>query len=115
MLVDVSCPRPSCGLNRRLNGISTCGACNALLVYKPSPRRRSIEFNGKDAWQWHADKEGPERVHPEINGRVVEERGRWLKLPGTRLVFPHKEDGRRTSRPTVPLIQTGTRFGERSA
>lgn len=114
MWLDVSCPRPSCGLNLRINGIGTC-VCGALLCYKPSPRRRVLEFNGKPAWRWQADPEGPERVHPEINGRVTEERGRWLRMPGTRYVFPRQQDGRRTNRPTVPLINTGVRFQVKSA
>jgi hypothetical protein len=97
MWVSVCCPRPSCSFTVRINGIGTCGACRALLCYKPSPRRRSLEFGGHDAWGWRPDPKGPERVHPEVDGRVVEERGTWIKLPGTRLVFPPKADRRRTA------------------
>lgn len=96
MWVTATCPRSTCGLTARINGIGTCSACKALLCYRASPRRRVLEFQGKDAWGWREDPKGPERVHPEVNGRVIEERGQWTRLPGTRYVFPSRVDGRRT-------------------
>lgn len=104
MWVDVNCPRPSCGLNLRINGVGSC-VCGALLVYKPSPRRRVLEFDGKQAYQWHQDDDGPERVHPDNGTKILQERGRWLPLPGTRLVFPSKNDGRKTARPGAMPFQ----------
>ena len=97
MWVEAICPRrdPMCGLSVRLNGIGYCPSCKALLCYKPSPRRRSLEFKGRDAWGWRPSDDGPERVHPAVNGRVIEERGQWVRLPGTRVVFPRLVDGRR--------------------
>jgi hypothetical protein len=100
--VTATCPRPSCLLTVRINGIGFCPACKAALCYRPSPRRRVWEFNGHDAWGWRPSDDGPERVHPDNGVKVTEERGQWLRLPGSRMVFPKLVDHRRT---------TGTRGG----
>lgn len=99
--VDVSCPAKKCGLNRRLNGIGRC-ICGALLIYRPSPRRKAIELPPV-AYQWTEDGGGLERVHRYTDTTVVEERGYWQRLHGERLSFVHR-DGRRTAQPiAMPL------------
>jgi hypothetical protein len=113
--VECSCPRASCGMNLRINGVGECRVCKALLCYKPSPRRKVLDFRGNDAWGWRPDPKGPERVHPEVDGKILEERGQWVKLPGTKYVFPRPQDRRRTARPTVPLYDRGERFQAKSA
>jgi hypothetical protein len=102
-------------MNLRINGVGECRVCKALLCYKPSPRRKVLDFRGNDAWGWRPDPKGPERVHPEVDGRILEERGQWVKLPGTKYVFPRPQDRRRTARPTLPLYKDGERFQAKSA
>lgn len=106
MWVQVACPR--CYLSRSINGIGRC-VCGALLIYRPSARRKSITIEGITAYRWWPDNEGTELVHPDNGTKVTEERGRWLPCVGPTVEFPHT-DRRKTARADDLWIRTGTRF-----
>lgn len=96
MWVEVSCPR--CSSNRCINGVGTCGVCHARLIYRPAPRVRRIDCRAVTCFQWHADPDGPERVHPDNGSEILEEHGYWLPVMTDWLELP-KADRRRTARP----------------
>lgn len=104
--VDVSCPR--CSLNRRINSRGKC-ICGAVMIYAVAPRVEKIDCRGLTVFQWYDDDRGNARVHPEINGKVIEKRGVWMRVQADWLVFS-RTDRRKTARHNyIPGI-VGTRF-----
>lgn len=90
--VRVSCPR--CGLNRSINGIGRC--LDALLIYRPSRRRKALDISHITAFQWWPDEDGKDRVHAITEDGIREERGTWVLVQGDGLTF-RRHDRRRTS------------------
>lgn len=107
MWTDVSCPR--CSFGRRINGIGRCGGCGAILIYRPSARRKTLDIRGRIAFMWSPDDAGDAYVHPDDGKKISQERGVWIRCQGDTVTFDHP-DRRRTARPTYSWERTGTRF-----